>query len=520
MSTKTLSGSKPKSYKKVQELENLARILSEKREEGAKIAHCHGVFDLLHIGHIRHFEAAKKNADVLVVTLTPDRYVNKGPHRPAFPETLRAEAVAALDFVDYVAVNHWPTAVPTIELLKPHFYVKGSDYKKAAEDVTGGIMAEEAAIQKVGGELVFTDEITFSSSKLINQHFSSFSKEVTDYLSDFSKRYSAGDVNNYIHGSKSLKVLCVGDTIIDEYQYCEAIGKSSKEPMLALKRLSTEKFVGGVLAVANHVASFCDQVGLMTLLGSEHSQENFIRESLKENIRSTFLQRSASPTIVKRRFVESYFFTKMMELYEINDALMDPQDNDRLCQVLEQEVPKYDAVIVADFGHGMMTKEAISILCEKAKFLAVNAQTNAGNVGYQSVQKYKRADFISMAENEIRMETRDRRGELKTMILDLAKKIDCPQISVTRGKYGCISYNRNEGFFETPALAGQVLDRMGAGDSYFALTALQVARQVPTEVVGFIGNAVGAQAVATVGHRRFIERIPLLKQIESLLSQH
>ena len=179
--------------------------------------------------------------------------------------------------------------------------------------------------------------------------------------------------------------------------------------------------------------------------------------------------------------------------------------------------------VIADDGQQigvMLTKEAISILCEKAKFLAVNAQTNAGNVGYQSVQKYKRADFISMAENEIRMETRDRRGELKAMILDLAKKIDCPQISVTRGKYGCISYNRNEGFFETPALAGQVLDRMGAGDSYFALTSLQVARKVPTEVVGFIGNAVGAQAVATVGHRRFIERIPLLKQIESLLKQH
>lgn len=520
MTTKTLNGSKSKTYKKTQPLESLAQIIAEKRAEGAKIAHCHGVFDLLHIGHIRHFEAAKKAADILIVTLTPDRFVNKGPHRPAFPEALRAEAIAALDFVDFVSVNHWPTAVETIDLLKPHFYVKGSDYKKAADDVTGGITAEEAAVQKAGGQLLFTDEITFSSSKLINQHFSSFSKEVIAYLADFSKRYSSGDVNNYINGSKSLKVLCVGDTIIDEYQYCEAIGKSSKEPMLALKRLSTEKFAGGVLAVANHVANFCDEVGLITLLGAEHSQESFIRESLKENVQSTFLSRSASPTIVKRRFVESYFFTKMMELYEINDALMDPADNQRLCEVLEREVPKYDVVIVADFGHGMMTKEAIAILCEKAKFLAVNAQTNAGNVGYQSVQKYKRADFISMAENEIRMETRDRRGELKTMILDLAKKVDCPQISVTRGKFGCISYNRNEGFFETPAMAGQVLDRMGAGDSYFALTSLQVARKVPTEVVGFIGNAVGAQAVATVGHRRFIERIPLLKQIESLLKQH
>ena len=206
-----------------------------------------------------------------------------------------------------------------------------------------------------------------------------------------------------------------------------------------------------------------------------------------------------------------------MELYEINDSIMDQQDNEALCQTLEKEIHKYDVVIVADFGHGMFNKEAIDILCDKAKFLAVNAQTNAGNVGYQSIQKYRHADFISMAEQEIRMESRDRRGDLKKMILDLSKKIDCNRITVTRGKNGCICYSATEGFFEIPAFAGQVLDRMGAGDSFFALAALMAAQKVPTEVTGFIGNVVGAQAVATVGHRRFIERAPLFKHIESLL---
>src|ERR1051326_3874880 len=103
---------------KITSLENLAQILDELRLEGKTVVQCHGVFDLLHIGHIRHFERAKKYGHILVVTLTADNHVNKGPDRPVFTETLRAEAVAALSCVDYVAINYWPTAVRTIQLLK------------------------------------------------------------------------------------------------------------------------------------------------------------------------------------------------------------------------------------------------------------------------------------------------------------------------------------------------------------------------------------------------------------------
>ena len=104
---------------KIRGIEELARVLESVRGEGNKVIHCHGVFDLLHIGHIRHFEQAKKLGDVLVVTLTQDRYVNKGPSRPVFNEDLRAEAIAALDCVDYVAINRWPMAIETIGLLRP-----------------------------------------------------------------------------------------------------------------------------------------------------------------------------------------------------------------------------------------------------------------------------------------------------------------------------------------------------------------------------------------------------------------
>ena len=501
---------------KIKAVEELAEVLTPLRAN-KKIVLCHGDFDLLHIGHIRHFEQAKKLGDVLVVTITPDKYVNKGPHRPVFNENLRAEAIAALDCVDYVAINKWPMAVETIQFLQPDFYVKGSEGRETEKDRTGGITLEEAAIKSVGGKLAFTDDIRFSSSSLINRYFPAFSKEVTDYLIGFSTRYCADDVLQYLESAQSLKVLVVGEAIIDEYQYCEAIGKSSKEPMLAVKYLSTEKFAGGILAVSNHVANFCDQVGLVTFLGAENSQEDFINEKLNSKIEKIFLYRRNSPTIVKRRFIESYFFTKLMEVYEMNDGVLDEADNEMLCATLSDQLSRYDVVIVVDFGHGMLSREAIDILCRKARFLTVNAQSNAGNLGYHTISKYPRADYVCMAENEVRLEARDRRGDLREMIIDVSRKLACGRVVVTRGKRGCLCYSEDESFFEVPAFAGQVVDRMGAGDAFLSLTALCVAQKAPMEVVGFIGNAVGAQAVATVGHRRPIERVPLFKQIESLL---
>ena len=120
----------------INEVEKLANFLKKKKK---KIVHCHGVFDLLHIGHIKYFEEAKSSGDILIVTITPDKYVNKGPHRPAFSETLRAEAIASLDCVDFVAINQWPTAIETIKTLNVDIYAKGPDYKDPNNDITGNI---------------------------------------------------------------------------------------------------------------------------------------------------------------------------------------------------------------------------------------------------------------------------------------------------------------------------------------------------------------------------------------------
>lgn len=153
---------------KILELDELAKKIPDLKSRGKKIVHCHGCFDLMHIGHIKYFQASKKMGDVLIVTLTPDIYVDKGPDRPVFNQELRAESIAALECVDYVAVNKWPTAEDTLRLLRPDIYVKGQEFEKL-EDKTGKIQKENKIVKEIGAQMRFTHEIVFSSTKLLNQ---------------------------------------------------------------------------------------------------------------------------------------------------------------------------------------------------------------------------------------------------------------------------------------------------------------------------------------------------------------
>ena len=170
---------------KIINIENIKKILSEKRKYGKKIVQCHGVFDLLHVGHIRHFKEAKSLGDILVVSVTSDKFVNKGPGRPAFNELQRLEAIAALGLVDYVVLNNNPSAVQAIQQIRPNFYCKGPDYKDHTKDITNKIKRETELIKSYGGRTIYTKDITFSSSSLLNSFAGIFS---TKHRSTIKKR--------------------------------------------------------------------------------------------------------------------------------------------------------------------------------------------------------------------------------------------------------------------------------------------------------------------------------------------
>ncbi|MEK9171700.1 MAG: PfkB family carbohydrate kinase [Patescibacteria group bacterium] len=505
------------SEKKIVTLEALSEIIQRHKKHGKTVVHCHGVFDLMHPGHIMHFEAAKKQGDILVVTITQDQHVNKGPGRPVFTQDVRALTIAALAIVDYVSINTHESATEALLQIRPDVYAKGDEYTDESKDITGGITNERMAVESIGGRLYFTSEPTFSSSELLNRHFRTLSPDVKTFIDKFRQKYSAALVIEKMKKLKSLKVLIIGESIIDEYHYCSPMGKSAKESIVASKYLREESFAGGALACANHAAGFVKRVRIMSCLGKSNSREDFIRAHLKSQVSPKFVYDESRPTIVKRRYVWDPFLVKLFEVVFLDEKPIPAKTEKQVLSILEKELPKYDLVVVTDYGHGFITPKIVKKLSEKSKFLAVNTQTNSTNIGFNLITKYSRADYVCIDDPEIRLAHHDRFGDIRDLIKKTAKQLKAKYITVTRGHLGSLVYSSKNGFAETPILSKEVVDRMGAGDAFLAVTAPCVAAGFPSELVGFIGNAVGALAVRIVGNRAPIESVPLMKFITAIL---
>ena len=503
---------------KVKTLEQLGQIASEAKAKGKKVVLAHGVFDILHVGHKRHLDIGKRHGDLLMVTLTTDRYVNKGPDRPVFPEKLRAEMVAALECVDYVGISPNPSAEHVIETVKPSLYLKGSEYADEEADVTGRIKTERMTVEQHGGEVLYTEDITFSSSNLSNRVLQLYPEEAAAYLKELRSRISVDDVTKEVLGVGGRRCLVIGDTILDEYIYVEPLGKPAKENIIATKYRSREIFAGGAIATANLVGQMCQSVDLVTLLGKEDSREDFIRSSLHPDINLVPFYRTGGQTTLKSRLVDPAYVKKLIEVAYITDEDLSPPDQAALNGWVEKNIGNYDAVIVNDFGHGMIDAALVDIVCRKAKFLAVNAQTNSANRGFNLITKYPRADFICIDEPEARLAAVERYAPIETVVREkLEKRIDCHTFVITHGKLGSIVYTPQAGVKRIPALTGEAIDTIGAGDAFFAVAAPLLANGSDPFLAAFIGNAVGAMKVRIVGQRHQITKPEILKYLSTLL---
>ncbi|MFH1318979.1 MAG: PfkB family carbohydrate kinase [Candidatus Omnitrophota bacterium] len=452
-----------------------------------------------------------------MVTITKDKHVKRGPGRPIFNEHLRAETLASLAVTDYVSIIDSVTAIESIKALKPDVYAKGNDYKAKEKDVTGRIYDEEEAIKSVKGRLVFTDDITFSSSKLINSYLDVFPPRTLKYLKAIAKRYSRDFVIDKLNSLKKLKVLVIGDAIIDQYHYCVPMGKSSKEHLVANRYISEETFAGGALATANNVASVCGNVDLITILGEKEPFKDFIQSKLSLNVKPKFFSRADTGTIIKRRFVSEGTNRKLFEICYMRDDSISKSKETEIMRFLRSKIKGYDLVVISDFGHGLFTPKIIDFICRESKYIALNVQTNSANIGFNLVTKYPRANCVCVDEMELRFATHDKISDLRQQVKQIYEQLNCSQLITTRGPSGSLSYSRDGGFHETPAFSYRVVDAIGAGDAFFAFVGPCFAAGIPQDLTSFVGNAVGSLAVQIICNREPVKFVDLVKFITRLL---
>lgn len=355
-----------------------------------------------------------------------------------------------------------------------------------------------------------------SPANAINRYLSNQDIEIRKFLKSFCDRYTLKDTYALLDRMAGLRVMIVGDTIIDEYQFCQSIGKSSKDPTLALKFENSDSFAGGALAIANHVAQIAGQVELFTVLGEFDSKKDFILEHLHPDVHPHFFVQDGAPTIIKRRFVDSYNLNKLLEVYIMDDSGLSPAKNRLLNNALKKSINDFDVVIAADFGHGAISSNTVDLLSKHAPFLAVNTQANAGNRGFHTISKYKKANYISIAEHELRLEMRDLKSTVKQMMGKLHRRINSQLITITQGRNGCTVSDKDGCSVDIPALAKTIIDRIGSGDALLALTALAAALKAEKDMIGFLGNVAGALAVEIMGNKKAIDKNSIKKFIQSL----
>ena len=445
--------------------------------------------------------------------------MNKGPGRPIFPEAMRAEMLAALEYVDWVAVNHTPTAEPVLRAVKPDVYVKGSDYENPEEDISGKIGVERNVVEEHNGRIVFTKDITFSSSALINRYLNVYDPPLRDLLERLRGEDALPAMLALIEQVRDYRVVLVGDTIIDEYQYVRPMGKAAKENIIASLSTGSEIFAGGVIAAANHVASFCREVEVVTALGALDSHEELVRRSLMPNVKLTAVERPDGPTTRKCRFVDPSYTRKLFEVYFHNEAPFDAATEAKVASTVAAAAATADVVIASDFGHGLISPpDRIRAGRERA--------VPRGQCANQCRQPGLQPDHqVSAAALRLSRRAggaaRDDRQDSDIMEIaqhTLPARLDCRKIMITHGQHGCVAFDEEFGpALRIPALTSTIVDTVGAGDAFLAVTAPLVRAGGRIDHIGFIGNAAGAIKVGIVGHRRSVEKVPLLKFLTAVL---
>lgn len=438
---------------------------------------------MLHYGHLKHLEAAKKYGDRLIVSITADVYVSKGPGRPYFTAERRAGMVASIKGVDDVYVCNSNSAIPAIEHFKPDFYVKGEDYKDPSKDPTGEILNEKAAVESYGGKLVFTNEEVHSSSTLINRFFQGWAEDQKQTIEKVNSLGGMASIENALNEVAKLRVLVVGEPILDVYRFVTPEGISSKSPSLSARFVSEEEYYGGSWAIYNH------------LLGFTRDFEIVLPNKPCKKIR---------------------YISGTQRIFEVTEIDEDIKNREFLADKMLEESHKSDVVVLADFGHGLFEGEVLEACKEIKAFTGLNVQTNSSNFGFNLFQRHQRFDYLCLDTREARLSTQDRYGHPLSVAHKIKEVVQRP-FGFTAGPQGAYLMYGAQTYY-SPTFSDVVVDATGAGDAYFAITTCLLASGCSLDLVPFIGNVFAGLKCKIIGNKASVSKASLLKACKAILS--
>ena len=497
----------PAYHGKIVDLEGLVAAVEAARRAGRTIVQCHGCFDIVHPGHVRYLEFARRQGDVLIVTLTGDSAFSKREEGPYIPQELRAESLAALLFVDYVYIDPNPTAEQLLAQVRPDLYVKGREYENSEDP---GFMCEKRTVEDCGGRIVFSSgEIVFSSSRLIERMPASSELE-RERLSLLCQRcgLSTNTFHSLLGRFAGLRVLVVGDLVLDRYVFCDALGVAHEAPMLSLARVDESVYLGGAAIVARHAAALGAQVFLLSAGASDEASRRAVTVLEDENVEVELIE--SRPSLVEK----TRFLADEAKLFKVDQGARLPLDSSaerRAAAVLEGRARGTDAAILCDFGYGMITG---GLLSRTLPMLRHNVGVLSADVsgGRANLLNFLKVDLLCPTERELRAELNDYDSGLSAVAWQLLERTQARHLLVTLEKRGMVVFERPGQQPGTPGWSGRLrgaqlpsfvdhaVDGLGCGDALLATATLGLAVGGELMPAAYLGNGAAALEAAQLGN--------------------
>ncbi len=494
---------------KVLSLDALLALRRRAKQDGRAVVHCHGCFDIVHPGHIRHLQFAARQGDVLLVSLTGDAAMRKGDGRPLIPQELRAENLAALDCVDWVYIHPRPTAADLLELVQPDVYVKGKEYETNRDP---RFQQERQAVEAHGGRVLFSSgDVVFSSTALIaamEESADPYHAKLRRLVEDLG--LTSARIEELVARFRSQSVVVVGEAIVDTYVLCDRPEIAGESPVMSLRPIEWRSYDGGAAVVARHLAAMGAQPTLVTALPQTTEALELENRLRSEGVRVLRVA-AGNALLEKQRFLVGS--QKVMKLDLLEPLSLDASKREELVALATEAAQGADAAILADFGLGLFSPSLTPALCAA---LRPRVRTLAGDVSGRrsTLLSMRRMDLLTPSEAELRDAMHDYDTGLSALVYTLLERTEGAAAIVTLGADGLIAFDRRgdaAGAAQSPwrsrlasehipALAEHPVDELGCGDSLLAAATLALGCGEPPAFAAAVGALAAAAQAQRLGN--------------------
>ena len=480
-----------------------SRSIASIRKKFKRIVLCQGHFNVIHPGHLRFLEFAKSHGDYLIVAVQGNRLIEPEVRKKFYDMRERANGVASLAMVDKVILYDDHIFEDIIRSIKPYAYVLGEEFSKKIDRVQN----EVKLVEKLGGKVIFSSgDTSYSTTEFLDKDISNIRQERIALLKKAIKRQNVHPKKllEYCNAARNKHLLIIGDSIVDQYVGCDALGMSSEAPVIVLRELEHKEYIGGAAIVARHVRSLGAKCSFISLLGRDYHGNEIQKELKKENIDAKYVIDPDRPTTFKIRYMVGT--QKLIRVSRLKEYHIDQKEEEEVIRYIDGMIDHLDGIIVSDFGYGMITPGVLDYVGKIASrnkiklFGDVQSSSQIGNVA-----KFRDYYCLTPTEKEARIALEDKYSGLELLGTNLLRRTNSENIVLTLGEKGFISFQgtENEKFIKTqhfPALNPNPVDVVGAGDSLLTALAVSSCAGASFMEASAIGAVVASIAVGKMGN--------------------